>query len=507
VGFTLGLAGVGLLPSIHENAVLQSSFLGATLVLLAWNAWLWATAGTTRQFAFDVVLRKQHYLQACAQASVYVYWGWYWRQVYDSVPLILAQLLFAYAFDMLLAWSRRDTYTLGFGPFPIIFSTNLFLWFKPDWFYLQFLMVAVGFAAKEFIRWEKDGRRVHIFNPSSFSLGLFSLLLILTGSTGITWGQEIATTFERPPYIRPWIFLIGLPGQFLFGVTTMTMSAVLTVCAFGFGYFLTFGTYFFVDAYIPAAVFLGMHLLFTDPSTAPRTELGRIIFGIMYGLAVVTLFSLLGHLGVPTFYDKLMAVPIMNLLIQAIDRAARSRVLRPLDPAALGRALTSRQRNLAYMSVWALAFVVVSDPFAWHRPRRWVPFWQQACQDGRRGGCDTLGKIETQYCSQGSSWACNELGILVAEGRFPPRMSAAAAFQHACGLGLSAGCDNAGLPSTSLPEAFRRLAPSLSDYPILLQEGNGLPPDQTPDQTYDRACKQGWTDGCSQLARRHEGGR
>ena len=76
--------------------------------------------------------------------------------------------LFAYAFDALLAWSRRDTYTLGFGPFPIIFSTNLFLWFKPDWFYLQFLMMAVGFAAKELIRWNKDGRRVHIFNPSSF---------------------------------------------------------------------------------------------------------------------------------------------------------------------------------------------------------------------------------------------------------------------------------------------------------------------------------------------------
>ena len=84
------------------------------------------------------MLRKQHYLQACAQGSVLLYWGWYWREVYDSAHLILAQLLFAYAFDMLLSWSRRDTYTLGFGPFPVIFSINLFLWFKPDWFYLQF---------------------------------------------------------------------------------------------------------------------------------------------------------------------------------------------------------------------------------------------------------------------------------------------------------------------------------------------------------------------------------
>ena len=118
-----------------------------------------------RVFTLEIALRKQHYLQACAQGSVLLYWGWYWRPVYESAQLIAAQLVFAYAFDMLLAWSRRDTYTLGFGPFPVIFSINLFLWFKPDWFYLQFLMVAVGFAAKELIRWNKDGRRVHIFNP------------------------------------------------------------------------------------------------------------------------------------------------------------------------------------------------------------------------------------------------------------------------------------------------------------------------------------------------------
>ena len=117
-------------------------------------------------------------MQACAQLSVYVYWGWYWREVYDSAHLIAAQLAFAYAFDMLLTWSRRERYVLGFGPFPIIFSINLFMWFKPEWFALQFLMVAVGFAVKEFVRWNKDGRRAHIFNPSSFPLGLFALGLI-----------------------------------------------------------------------------------------------------------------------------------------------------------------------------------------------------------------------------------------------------------------------------------------------------------------------------------------
>ena len=298
LAFAVALAALCTLPSVRLNIVLMASIGGAAALLAAWAGWLYRAGRQGQwQLRLEVVLRKQHYLQACAQFSVMLYWGWYWGEVYRSMHLLAAQLLFAYAFDILLGWSRRRSYTLGFGPFPIIFSINLFLWFKPDWFYLQFLMVAVGFLAKEFIRWEKNGVRTHIFNPSSFPLGLFSLGLILTGSTDITWGADIARTFDLPPHIFLWIFLAGLPGQFLFGVTTMTMSAVIAVFGFGLAYHAVFGTYYFVDGFIPAAVFLGMHLLFTDPSTAPRSELGRILYGLLYGLGVFALFGLLGRLG------------------------------------------------------------------------------------------------------------------------------------------------------------------------------------------------------------------
>src|SRR5262249_5139878 len=153
-------------------------------------------------------------------------------------------------------------------------STNLFLWFKQDWFFLQFAMIAFGFAVKEFIRWNKDGRQAHIFNPSSFALTIFSLALLLTGASDITWGRDIAVTQFYPPHMYVFLFLVALPGQFLFGVTTMTMSAVVATYLFGLAYYGVTGTYFFFDSYIPIAVFLGMHLLFTDPSTAPRSELG-----------------------------------------------------------------------------------------------------------------------------------------------------------------------------------------------------------------------------------------
>ena len=106
--FTLGLVTFGFLDSVRQNPRLLWSILGAAAALVVWNAVLTLSAlRTGRTLKLEIVLRKQHYLQACAQASVLLYWGWYWREVYDSAHLIAAQLVFAYAFDMLLGWSRR----------------------------------------------------------------------------------------------------------------------------------------------------------------------------------------------------------------------------------------------------------------------------------------------------------------------------------------------------------------------------------------------------------------
>src|ERR1700722_11206006 len=341
LAFASALASLAAVPSVAESPSLSWSLLGAAGALFAWAAILLVhTASRGRTLEIQVVLRKQHWIQACSQGAVLVYWGFYWREVYHSAPLILAQVLFAYTFDMLLTWSRRETYVLGFAPVPVVFSINLFLWFKPDWFYLQFAMVGLGLAAKELIRWNREGRRVHIFNPSSFPLAVVSLILIATHSSDLTWGKNIASTQFFPPQMYLMLFLIGLPGQFFFGVTSMTMSAVVSAYLFGRVYFALTGVYFFYDSYIPIAVFLGMHLLFNDPSTSPRTELGRIIYGAMYGLSTVALYWVLGSAGMPTFYDKLLQVPLLNLSVKAIDRAARSRWLsvfdRVFNPAAFG---------------------------------------------------------------------------------------------------------------------------------------------------------------------------
>jgi hypothetical protein len=52
---------------------------------------------------------------------------------------------------MLVAWSRRYDYLLGFGPFPIIFLPHLFLFFKDYLFRLQFVLVSFGFLGHAFV--------------------------------------------------------------------------------------------------------------------------------------------------------------------------------------------------------------------------------------------------------------------------------------------------------------------------------------------------------------------
>jgi Sel1 repeat len=496
LGFIAALAGFLALPRIQSNAVLAASFAGAAGVLAFWFLILWRRSWGRRKQRLRIAtsLRPQHYLQAIAHTSIFVYWGLYWPPIQDAVPLIAAQIVFAYAFDALLSWTRRREYTLGFGPFPIIYSTNLFLRFRDDWFYWQFVLVAVGLLAKELIRWNRDGRQVHIFNPSSFPLALFSLVLILTGASRVTWAEEIATLLILPPQIYLFIFLVALPGQFLFGVASMTLPAVLTTYAFSETYFRLTGTYFFVDSHVPIAVFLGMHLLFTDPSTSPRSEVGRILFGVTYGATVVVLYWLLGLVGAPTYYDKLLQVPLMNLLVPYYDRLGAW-----LRRAAPPSGAPSAGRRLAYASAWVAGFVLMTgaEGLGHYHPGQRTMFWQSACGAGNPKACQVMTGISERDCAAGSAWSCNELGLRLQATELRREL-----FQTACLGGIPAGCENRG----SLDRGQSATAhgdPRLADYLIVLRAGRGDITEQSPLEVFTRACSEGFAAGCGSVGDLH----
>ena len=495
IALTLALVLVSFVPRVQANALVAQSVQGAALALLAWQAVL--AVRLRRRSAsrsLETALRPQHYVQAAVQLSVFAYWGWYWRPVYDHAWLLVAQLLFAYAFDLLLAWSRRDRYTLGCGPFPIIFSTNLFLWFRDDWFALQFLMIAVGFLGKEFVRWEREGRRVHIFNPSAFSLGLFSVALIATDTTALTWGEEIATTLTLAPRIYLFLFVAGLVVMYRFAITLVAGSAAVVLFGLSALYAAATDIPYFIDAEIPTAVFLGLHLLVTDPSTSPRTPLGKMVFGVLYGAGVFVLYALLGALGVPTFYDKLLSVPLLNLCVPWIDRLAGA--LQARAPfARAGERLTHPRANLVQMAVWIVFFGAMSGLGATdgRHPGDTVPFWQQACADGRPQACERLLGIEASYCADASAWACNELGRHHTNGAIAAADPSLALdyFARACELRFRPACLN-------LLEPGRTLAapPKVLDLRLLLREGGGNLMDWSEADLQARACEHGWRFAC-----------
>jgi hypothetical protein len=490
--FAAALLAVSLITPIRQNPRLAWSVAGAALLLMAWGAVLLAlSARSRRALALNVVLRRQHYVQACAHTAILLYWGWYWRPVYAAAWLIAAQILFAYAFDMLLIWSRRDVYTLGFGPFPIVFSMNLFLWFRHEWFFWQFVMLAVAFAGKALLQWDNRGRLTHIFNPSALALTVMSIGLLVAGASDITWGREIAITQFYPPQMYLYLFIVSLPGQILFGVTSMTVAAVTTTYLFGLVYFGLTGTYFFIDSYVPIAVFLGMHLLFTDPSTSPRAELGRLIFGVVYGLSVVGLYALLAAAGLPTFYDKLLQVPLMNLSVRHIDRLVQWPALRHVNPENLLRRFTGYRRNLAYVCLWGMLFVLISATggLGDRHPGQWLPFWQEACRQTRPRACSYVEQFETTLCRAGSGWACNELGILKSV-HDADSLGALASWQRGCEMGFGPACANA------RDGGLRTAAPGVSDYPILLRGSKGPIAELSPPALYALACQQQWVDAC-----------
>lgn len=492
----LAIGLLSLTPRVQESEVLTRSFWGAAGLILAWAAALaLGTRGRAHTGRVEVLFRPQHWVQALCQLAVFVYWGWYWRPVYDMTVLIGAQIVFAYAFSMLLSWSRGTPYRLGFGPVPIIFSINLFLWFRDDWFYLQFLMIGIGFLGKELIRWERDGRSVHIFNPSAFALGLFSLVLIATGSTDLTWGQEIASTLTLAPRIYLYLFLVGLVVMYFFSITLVAGGAAATLFGLSAAYSAWAGVPYFVDSEIPAAVFLGLHLLVTDPSTSPRGGLGKLMFGIAYGVGVFTLYAVLGAFGAPTFYDKLLCVPLLNLSVRAIEHLAASMRSRPFAPG-----WSARRLNLSHMAVWIGFFVVMSAAGRTDgmHPGDSVPFWEQACADGRRNACDRLLQIERSYCGDNAAWACNELGrhhMAGAVAEFDAALGRQY-FARACELRFQPGCLNLLDPERPLATDPRPL-----DLRLMLREGGRNLMDASETQLLERACTHAWSFACDRIGR------
>ncbi|MCB9527587.1 MAG: hypothetical protein R3F65_11075 [bacterium] len=417
---------------------------GSVVALAALALW-WRDRRAGRRLEIEVVIRTPHYVQLGMHAAVYVYWGLHWEQVGPQVPLIVAQVAFAYGCEMVLAWRRYGRWRIGFGPWPVVGSTNLFLWWHDPYFAAQFAMVALAYLSRDAITWRRGGGRVHVFNPSAFGLAIAAAVMVVFEVAHLTWGYRISLTLGRPPWCYEYIFAVGVVVMLLFRVTLVTAGAAGAMVAAGLVYHQLTGVYLYLDTAIPIAVFLGMNLLITDPASSPRAATGRLIFGALYGLSVFALYPLLGALGHPptagdpglhvTFLDKLLPVPILNLCVRRID-ALVDRLPTVRWPLAGARA------NVAHVALWALFFFAIRGELSAH-PGRTPAFWEQACAEGRPRACTALVIAYERACESGIGEACHNLGVVLGDGAgevAADRPRAVAGYDRGCELGFGAAC-------------------------------------------------------------------
>ncbi len=117
--------------------------------------------GVVRRGRLVWELKAPHLLPAIIQTLVLAYWTLYWRGFIELIPSILMQIALAYAIDALVMLTLVGTWKIGFGPFPIILSANLFNWFDPPG---TTVLIAAAMSSRALIRYR--GR--HLLNPSAF---------------------------------------------------------------------------------------------------------------------------------------------------------------------------------------------------------------------------------------------------------------------------------------------------------------------------------------------------
>ena len=359
--FNLLLVSTLLIAAIWREPGLRLAVLAAWAAMSVALLFLVTTAKRfARTLEFEMIAQENHYVQAFTHLMVILYWGLWWREVYSHFILVLVQIVFAYNFEMLLCWFRRQKWRFGFGPFPVVFSMNFFLWFTDKWFCLQLLMLAVSYLAKTYLTWNKNGRRTHIFNPSGFSLTLASVLLLATGAFQVTQSDSLIPSFSIPLNMSQYLFLIILFSNAKFSTTLITGGAGVTMIVLHIVLVAVTG-YPLLPRPFDSQVLLGAGLLVTDPATSPTNKAGRALFGIAYG-ALVYLFAALLHLsGSPGYFDKILPVTILNLLVPWFNSRG-TRLSSLLYDRVRAVAVVVRQRAV-HLLVWATCFVWATPLF------------------------------------------------------------------------------------------------------------------------------------------------
>ena len=341
---------------LYAQFSLAPQLLVAFGLLLAWALLLLARKRLRRErWEFHFAARPHHILPALLQVVIFGYWAQYWLPVRAHMLLdVPLQLTFAVVFEALWSLTARRAWEVGFGTLPIVLSTNLFIWFPPDWLWLGFVVPAVAIASKSLLRW-RDGR--HIFNPSALGIALVGLLAV-TGS-GVRY-QDIALQLQLPPNMLELVFLLVLVPQWRFATAGLSLAAVVAMLAIQ----ASLPPELHLPTPLRPAWFLAATLFAGDPMTIPRSVFGRVLHGVALGAGISGFAWLLVRLTGLDYFAKVFPVVLANLAVPLFERAGLwldRRLLRAQGmPPPTGR--PERWLRLGPAVLWLLVFVTQRTP-------------------------------------------------------------------------------------------------------------------------------------------------
>jgi hypothetical protein len=293
--------------------------IACTLFAISWAAVLIAWE---RRVVFQ--FRPSHLIPALLQTSIFAYWSVYWPAVGHRVPSIVVQIGLAYAVDAIVSTLKDRTWRVGFGPLPIVLSSNLFAWFTDVG---AVVVIVVAVLSRTFIR--RGGR--HVFNPSAAGLTVAGLLSLFWPTFAF---GGVFHTLATPPNIAEVILLLSLLPQMRFQIVLISLGAALGL----HGLFPGHGVG------LPGLL-LAFALFATDPATVPRTPVGQLLFGAFVGCGTLGFSNLLVSCGQADDLSKVFPIPIANALVPVLDAIGAT-------PVARGLSFLRPRWNLAHVALW-----------------------------------------------------------------------------------------------------------------------------------------------------------
>jgi hypothetical protein len=269
-----------------------------------------------------VVLTRAVFAQILVQLSIYIYWGQFNKAAITRLPLVFHQIFFGYLFIFLLSGLSGKKFKISFSPAAAILSTNLFIWFSSELYYVHYALIIIAMTAKTYLTRKVNGEDRHIFNPSGFVSNIAAIAISLMQFGYLqenVYASQMGANFLWVPNFDSFVLLascvsLWAPNMYLVPIASiLTMTIFEVLCHSNYGVSFTSET-------PRGSIMLGLALLVTDPATAPKSKTGQFLYGIGYAFSIFISFMVIAFFKWQMYFVKVFFFIPFNFLAYRFDQ-------------------------------------------------------------------------------------------------------------------------------------------------------------------------------------------